>query len=227
MPWDFTVDLGSDRSFTTVELQQAIGAEYATSYAIQSLAAAPTAWTTVYSTTAGHELHSEHDFARVTARYVKFDVTAQVGLFSHALYEFGVYDEAPNAPDLAYHHRATLAVAPASGHIPSMAVDGDPATYVQANLNAPSDLTVNLGSDRLVSHATLVQSASSYASAYQIQIATAAAPTTWITVYNTTTSTGGTQSIAFDELVAKYVRYHGITKVGATAPFVYQFSVYP
>ncbi len=225
-PWDLTIDLGSDKSFTTVELVQAVPAQYATSYTIEvATAAAPSTWSTVYATTTGVGGRVEHDFSRTTARYVRLNVTAATGSFAHAVYELGVYDEAPNAPDVALHHAATMSSSPFSGYGADKTTDGDPATYAQAAASGPWDLTIDLLDERTSGHVTVVQSTgASYASEYQIQVATAAAPTTWVTVYSTTTSTGGTQNIGFSERDFRYVRFDAITAVGAYSPTIFQFS---
>ena len=79
-----------------------------------------------------------------------------------------------------------------AGTAAGMAVDGNTGTRWSSLFSDPQWIYVDLGAPVAVSQVVLRWEAA-YATAYQIQVSTNT--TSWTTIYSTTTSTGGVQTI--------------------------------
>ncbi|WP_232189450.1 discoidin domain-containing protein [Cohnella silvisoli] len=94
VPWDLTVDLGSAQMVNKVVVKPDSGG-YASQYTIQT-STDNVIWTTVATETTGTGSAKAYSFGAVSARYVKLDVTVEVGggaSWGHAVREFEIYNE--------------------------------------------------------------------------------------------------------------------------------------
>lgn len=104
----------------------------------------------------------------------------------------------------------------------SAAVDGNTGTRWSSTFSDPQWLGIDLGSTFTISRVVLRWEAA-YARAFQIQ--TSDNGTAWTTVYSTTTSTGGLQTLDVNGN-GRYVRVHG-TQRGTTYGYsLWEFQVY-
>jgi beta-glucosidase len=104
----------------------------------------------------------------------------------------------------------------------SAAVDGDTGTRWSSASSDPQWLQVDLGGSATVSQVVLTWEAA-YATAFQIQISGDGA--TWTTVYSTTTSTGGTQTLNVSG-TGRYVRMYGTARATQWGYSLWEFQVY-
>jgi hypothetical protein len=102
------------------------------------------------------------------------------------------------------------------------AVDGDPGTRWSSAFSDPQWLQVDLGSVQQISRVALNWEAA-YGKSFQIQ--TSADAQSWTTVYSTTTSTGGSQSIAVSGS-GRYVRVQGTARATQYGYSLWEFEVY-
>ncbi|MFD7992122.1 beta-1,3-glucanase family protein [Streptomyces mexicanus] len=117
---------------------------------------------------------------------------------------------------------ATASSTESAAYPASAAVDGDPGTRWSSAFADPQWIQVDLGSVQQITRVTLAWEAA-YATAYQIQTSTDAR--TWTTVYSTTTSTGGTQSLDVSGS-GRYVRVNGTARATAYGYSLWAFDVY-
>src|SRR6201999_4342375 len=99
---------------------------------------------------------------------------------------------ASTGTNLALHHPATASSTENAGTPASAAVDGNTGTRWSSGFSDPQWLQVDLGSTQNICQVVLNWE-TAYATAYQIQTSTNG--TTWTSIYNTTTSTGGVQTL--------------------------------
>lgn len=104
----------------------------------------------------------------------------------------------------------------------SAAVDGDTGTRWSSTFGDPQWLTVDLGATASLSQVVLRWEAA-YARAFQIQ--TSDNGTAWTTLYSTTTSTGGVQTLDVNGS-GRYVRVHGTQRGTAYGYSLWEFQVY-
>ncbi|MCW2858941.1 MAG: hypothetical protein JWP48_649 [Actinoallomurus sp.] len=97
---------------------------------------------------------------------------------------------------------ATASSVENAGTPASAAVDGDTGTRWSSAAGDPQWLRVDLGASATVSQVVLNWEAA-YGTAFQVQVSSDAA--TWTTIYNTTTGTGGTQTLNVSG-TGRYVR---------------------
>src|SRR6185312_8266953 len=90
------------------------------------------------------------------------------------------------------------------------AVDGDTGTRWSSVFSDPQWLQVDLGATATISQVVLTWEAA-YATAFQLQVSDNASD--WRTIYDTTTATGGTQTLAVSGS-GRYVRMFGTRRVG-------------
>ncbi|MCP2327141.1 beta-glucanase (GH16 family) [Hamadaea flava] len=131
---------------------------------------------------------------------------------------------AANAADplLSQGKPVTASSAENAGTPASAAVDGDLGTRWSSAFSDPQWLRVDLGSTAAVSQVVLRWEAA-YATAYQIQVS--ADGNTWTTVYSTSTSTGGTQTLAVTGS-GRYVRVYATARATAYGYSLWEFQVY-
>ncbi|NUR73781.1 MAG: hypothetical protein HOU81_23455 [Hamadaea sp.] len=102
------------------------------------------------------------------------------------------------------------------------AVDGNSGTRWSSVFADPQWLRVDLGSSATISQVVL-QWEAAYASAYQIQ--TSADGTNWQTIYSTTTSTGGTQTLTVSG-TGRYVRVYATARATGYGVSLWEFQVF-
>ncbi|NUT35573.1 MAG: hypothetical protein HOV79_21175 [Hamadaea sp.] len=118
---------------------------------------------------------------------------------------------------------ATASSVENAGTPASAAVDGDTGTRWSSAFADPQWIQVDLGTTATLSSVVL-QWEGAYATAFQIQTATAATGP-WTTVYSTTTATGGTQNLAVSGS-GRYVRVYGTARATGWGYSLWEFQVY-
>ncbi|MFC7272820.1 discoidin domain-containing protein [Paractinoplanes rhizophilus] len=216
------VDLGASATIASVALNWE--AAYAKSFQIQT-SANGTAWTTVYSTTAGTGGNQTLGVSG-SGRYVRLYATARATAYGYSLWEFQVYGStgaaACNAADAAQGRPATASSSENASTSASAAVDGNAATRWSSAFADPQWLQVDLGSTQTVCGVALSWEAA-YATAYQIQVS--ANGSSWTTVYSTTAGTGGTQNLNITG-TGRYVRMYGTARATAYGYSLWSFVVH-
>ncbi|WP_405523359.1 discoidin domain-containing protein [Streptomyces canus] len=104
----------------------------------------------------------------------------------------------------------------------SAAVDGNTATRWSSTFSDPQWLRVDLGATASISQVVLRWEAG-YGRAFQIQ--TSDNGTAWTTIYSTTTSSGGTQTLDVSGN-GRYVRFYGTQRGTAYGYSLWEFQVY-
>ncbi len=104
----------------------------------------------------------------------------------------------------------------------SAAVDGDTGTRWSSAFSDPQWIRVDFGATATVSQVVL-RWEPAYATAYQIQ--TSGDGSTWTTIYSTTTSTGGTQTLNVSG-TGRYVRMNGTARATQYGYSLWEFQVY-
>jgi hypothetical protein len=127
------------------------------------------------------------------------------------------------ADSLLSQGRPALASSLENGEAPAAAaVDGRADTRWGSQWADPQWLRVDLGSTATVTSVQL-QWEAAYAKAYQIQ--TSPDGTAWTTVYSTTTSAGGSQTLTVNG-TGRYVRMYGTQRGTGYGYSLYEFKVY-
>ena len=109
-----------------------------------------------------------------------------------------------------------------SGHPASNAVDGDTTTRWSSAYSDPQWLQVDLGAAHTINQ-VVVNWQTAYATAFQIQ--TSPDGTTWTTIYATTTSTGGLQTLPVTGS-GRYVRVYGTQRATGYGYSIWEFQVF-
>jgi len=121
-----------------------------------------------------------------------------------------------------------------NGYPGSNAVDGSIATYwrtIKLQNHAPRPnpewITVDLGANTNVSQVVLKWDASNrYATAYSVQVSTDGS--NWTTVHSTTSGNGGTDTISFSPVSARYVQMHSTAwNIPWEGNYLDEFEIYP
>ncbi len=121
-----------------------------------------------------------------------------------------------------------------SGYPGSNAVDGNIATYWRtiklknnSQRTSPEWISVDLGANYSVGQMVLKwDSANRYATAYSIQVSTDGS--NWTTVYNTTGGNGGTDTITFNPVLARYVQMVSTAwNLPWEGNYLDEFEIYP
>nr|WP_153449864.1 discoidin domain-containing protein [Streptomyces smaragdinus] len=102
------------------------------------------------------------------------------------------------------------------------AVDGNPGTRWSSGFSDPQWIQVDLGTTATISQVTLNWEAA-YGRAFRIE--TSADGTTWTTVHQTTTSTGGVQNLAVSG-TGRFVRMYGTQRATPYGYSLWEFQVY-
>jgi hypothetical protein len=218
------VDLGATATISRVVLNWE--AAYARSFQIQT-SADGSAWTTVYTTTAGT---GGVQTLTVTgsARYVRMNGTARATAYGYSLWEFQVFGSTGSTPsacaagDAARGHTATASSTENAGTPASAAVDGDATTRWSSAFSDPQWLQVDLGTSQTVCGVELSWEAA-YARSFQVQVSANAS--TWTTVYSTTTGAGGNQVLTVNG-TGRYVRMYGTARATAYGYSLFSFVVH-
>ncbi|GHJ48372.1 hypothetical protein Cs7R123_57140 [Catellatospora sp. TT07R-123] len=119
--------------------------------------------------------------------------------------------------------KPVLASSSENAAFPATAVaDGDLGTRWSSAFTDPQWVRVDLGATAAIDQVKLVWEAA-YATAYQIQ--TSPDDNTWTTIYSTTTSTGGTQTLAVNGS-GRYVRMYGTARALGYGYSLWEFQVF-
>jgi hypothetical protein len=217
------VDLGQSYNLSNVTLNWE--AAYAKAYQIQT-SNDGTNWTTVSSVTNGD---GGTDSLNVTGsgRYVRMNGTQRATAYGYSLFEMSVAGTPGGSTGggtlLSQGKTATASSSENSGPYPaSAAVDGNTGTRWSSAFSDPQWLQVDLGATHTISKVALNWEAA-YASAYQIQTSTNG--TSWTTIYSTTTSTGGNQTLNVSGS-GRYVRVNGTARATPYGYSLWEFQVF-
>src|SRR4030095_15521090 len=104
----------------------------------------------------------------------------------------------------------------------SAAVDGNTGTRWSSAFSDPQWLQVDLGAPAQITRVALNWETAA-ARAFQIQVSNDA--TTWTSIYSTTTSTGGNQSLTVTS-TARYVRMYGTQRTTQYGYSLWEFQVF-
>jgi beta-glucanase (GH16 family) len=102
------------------------------------------------------------------------------------------------------------------------AVDGSTGTRWSSAFSDPQWLRIDLGTTATISQVVLNWEAA-YATAYQIQVS--ADDATWTTIYSTSTSTGGVQTLTVTGS-GRYIRMYGTARATGYGYSLWEFQVY-
>lgn len=205
------VDLGVTATISQVVLRWE--AAYASAFQIQTSPDGNAPWTFIYSTTTSTGGRQTLNVSG-TGRFVRVYTTARATVWGYSLWEFQVYgstgsvgcDTAGNA---ALNRPATASSTQNAGFPASSAVDGNAGTRWSSAAADPQWIQIDLGTSRSICQVVLVWE-TAYGSSYQIQTSPDGnAP--WTSLYSTTTSTGGTQTLSVTG-TGRYVRVYGTAR---------------
>ena len=219
------VDLGATATVTQVTLQWE--AAFARSFQLQTAAAAGGPFTTVYSTTTGTG-GTQTIPVTGSGRYVRVLGTARATQFGYSLWEFqvsGTFSTPPTGcgtTNAALNHAATASSTENAGTPAGNAVDGNAGTRWSSAFSDPQWIQVDLDATATVCQVVLSWEAA-YATAFQIQTATAAGGP-FTTVFSTTTGTGGTQTLTVNG-TGRYVRLTGTARATAFGYSLFELAV--
>lgn len=138
-------------------------------------------------------------------------------------------DDRPDGPDKNYALNSTASSKYVDSHFPILAVDGDMSTR-WGTPSSQSDrasqwFMVDLGEAKEIDTVVLYwESTISCPSEYKIQISNDGE--TFTDVYHETNGQGGTETVTFDKISARYVRMQGIKEKGKYGYSLYEFEVY-
>ena len=124
--------------------------------------------------------------------------------------------------NLALHQPTTASSIQGASWPASNATDGSLSTRWSSAFSDPQWLEVDLGSTQSICQVTIYWE-TAYAKAFQIQ--TSNDNSTWTTIYSTTTSTGGTQTLNVTGS-GRYIRMYGTVRATQYGYSIYEFQVY-
>jgi beta-glucanase (GH16 family) len=206
------VDLGKSYNISQVSLNWE--AAYASQYQIQTSDDGSN-WTPIYqSTTSTGGKQTLSVFG--SGRYVRMYGTGRATPYGYSLWDFAVAGTPRvTTPVLLSQGKPTTASSTENGGTPaSAATDGDSGTRWSSAFADPQWLQVDLGKSYNISQVSLNWEAA-YASQYQIQ--TSDDGSNWTPIYQSTTSTGGKQTLSVSGS-GRYVRMYG---TGRATPYGY------
>ena len=215
------VDLGQTSTITQVVLSWE--AAYATAFQIQT-SNDGTTWSSIYTTTTGAGGTQTLAVTGV-GRYVRMYGTARATGYGYSLWEFQVYGEAGgggcSSDDAALNHPASASSAENGGTAAAAAFDGNAGTRWSSAFSDPQWIQVDLGSSQSICQVALTWE-NAYATAFQIQ--TSNDGTNWVSIYSTTTGTGGTQTLDVSG-TGRYVRMYGTARATGYGYSLWEFVV--
>jgi hypothetical protein len=226
------VDLGQPATVSQVILRWE--SAYATAYQLQT-SLDGNSWTSIYTTTASTGgVQTVPITVANSGRYVRMYGTARNGGYGYSLWEFqvyGSYGTTTSPPptcgtvNAAQNQPATASSTENAGSPASAAFDGNSGTRWSSQFTDPQWLQVDLGGTQSVCKVVL-QWESAYATAYQLQTA-ANATGPWTTIYSTTTSAGGTQTIPISTANSgRYLRMNGTARATGYGYSLWEMQVY-
>nr|WP_027345381.1 discoidin domain-containing protein [Hamadaea tsunoensis] len=218
------VDLGQSATISSVVLNWE--AAYATAYQIQ-VSDNGTSWTNIYSTTT-----STGGVQTLTVtgsgRYVRMNGTARATGYGYSLWEFQVYGSIGGGTggcgtaNASLGKTATASSTENAGTPASSAIDGNTGTRWSSAYSDPQWIQVDLGSTQSVCQ-VLLNWETAYAMAFQIQVSDNAS--TWTSIYSTTTSTGGNQTLNVTG-TGRYVRVYGTARSTGYGYSLWEFGIH-
>ncbi|UWP87539.1 discoidin domain-containing protein [Dactylosporangium fulvum] len=141
-------------------------------------------------------------------------------LAGYAVVTAGVANAA--GPLLSQGKPTTASSSENAGAGPGLATDGNAGTRWSSAFSDPQWIQVDLGATATIDQVVLNWEAA-YARAFQLQVSTNG--TTWTTVYNTTTGSGGVQTLAVSG-TGRYVRMYGTVRGTAYGYSLWEFQVF-
>src|SRR5258706_7199380 len=126
------------------------------------------------------------------------------------------------ATNLALNKPVTCSSTQSAGTACANAVDGSTTTRWSSAFSDPKWIQVDLGAAYNLPSVVLRWEAA-YGKAFQIQVSNDAV--TWISVYTTTTGTGGVQTLAFNG-TGRYVRMYGTVRATQYGYSLWEFEIY-
>ncbi|HTJ39530.1 MAG TPA: discoidin domain-containing protein [Dactylosporangium sp.] len=223
-PQWITIDLGASYSICKVVLNWE--AAYGKAFQIQT-SADNASWTTIYSTTTGTGGVQTLDVTG-SGRYIRMYGTQRATAYGYSLWEFEVYSTGTGTgsscgtANVALGRPATASSQQNGTFPPASAFDGNTGTRWSSAASDPQWLQVDLGSTQNICRIGLNWEAA-YARAFQVQ--TSLDGLSWTTVYNTTTGTGGVQTLDVSAS-GRYVRMYGTQRATQYGYSLWEFQVY-
>ena len=124
--------------------------------------------------------------------------------------------------NIALHQPTTASSIQGAAWPASNATDGNLSTRWSSAFSDPQWLEVDLGSTQSICQ-VVIHWETAYGKAFQIQ--TSNDNSTWTTIYSTTTSTGGTQTLNVSGS-GRYIRMYGTVRATQYGYSIYEFQVY-
>ncbi|MFE9767196.1 discoidin domain-containing protein [Streptomyces sp. NPDC005808] len=215
------VDLGATYNLTHASVIWEAAA--ASAYQLQT-STNGTTWTTIYSNNNSPQLLQDTALSG-SGRYVRIYATARNSTYGASLYELRLYGSTSGSTPgtlLSQGRTATTSSSESTSFTAPMAVDGNTGTRWSSTFTDPQWLQVDLGATHAISSVALNWEGA-YGTAYQIQ--TSANGTTWTTIYSTTASTGGNQTLTVTGS-GRYVRMYGTARSTQYGYSLWEFQVY-
>ena len=130
--------------------------------------------------------------------------------------------KAADTENIAYKRTITASSVESDEYLASNAVDGDGTTRWASEFADNQNLIVDLWQSYTISTVKVAWEA--YASQFQVQVSND--NTTWTTVYENYNATGGTQTIEFTPVSARYVKIYCIKRATEYGFSIYEFEIY-
>jgi beta-glucosidase len=166
-----------------------------------------------------HPLHVPRARRRTPVRLIVIIAAALALVLPSAIPQRQAYAAGP----LISQGKPATASSVENGGTPAAnAVDGNAGTRWSSAFSDPQWLQVDLGATAAVDQVVL-QWETAYATAYQIQVSDNA--TNWTTIYSTTSSTGGTQTLAITGN-GRYIRVLGTVRATQWGYSLWEFKIY-
>lgn len=105
----------------------------------------------------------------------------------------------------------------------SFAVDGGAGSRWESNTSDPQWIYVDLGAEEKIRKVVLKWE-NAFAKEYEVQVSTDSKK--WETVYSTSNSAGGTETVRFKPVKARYVKVNGIERATEFGYSIYEMEVY-
>ncbi|MFR8738196.1 MAG: glycosyl hydrolase [Eubacterium sp.] len=131
--------------------------------------------------------------------------------------------QAAYTENIAYKRTITASSVESDEYLASNAVDGDGTTRWASEFADNQNLIVDLWQSYTISTVKVAWEAA-YASQFQVQVSND--NTTWTTVYENYNATGGTQTIEFTPVSARYVKIYCIKRATEYGFSIYEFEIY-
>lgn len=221
-PQWITVDLGQSYNITSVNLNWEAAA--AKSFQLQT-SQDNTSWTSIYSTTTG--AGGDQTLAvSGTGRYLRMYGTQRTTPYGYSLWELGAQGTpggGGGTSSVLSQGKTATASSVTGNNTAALAVDGSTGTrWESAQGVDPQWLQVDLGGTRAIDKVVLNWETAA-AKSYLIQ--TSDDGSTWTTLYTTTTSTGGVQTLNITGR-GRYVRMNGTARTTQYGYSLWEFQVF-